>query len=124
MARWPLTPRCESIGKQIPCLDWDSAKRLGHVESRRGNPRVGEEESGWDNCPAVYNLMSTAVSRSLRYLSIISCYSHGKSLPSNASLMVGKRVLQGEAWSDLSDTYGTHDLGDHFGDKFGDLGDK
>ncbi|GBO15853.1 hypothetical protein AVEN_144912-1, partial [Araneus ventricosus] len=52
---------------------------------------------------------------------------HGKSLPSNASLMVGKRVLQGEAWSDLSDSYGTHDLGDHFGDlgdKFGDLGDK
>ncbi|GBN76169.1 hypothetical protein AVEN_195919-1 [Araneus ventricosus] len=35
----------------------------------------------------------------------------------NASLMVGKRVLQGEAWSDLSDSYGTHDLGDHFGDK-------
>ncbi|GBO31845.1 hypothetical protein AVEN_225110-1 [Araneus ventricosus] len=68
------------------------------------------------NCPAVYNLMSTAVSRSLRYLSIISCYSHGKSLPSNASLMVGKRVLQGEAWSDLSDCYGTHDFGDHFGD--------
>ncbi|GBN05094.1 hypothetical protein AVEN_1059-1 [Araneus ventricosus] len=30
--------------------------------------------------------------------------------------MVGKRVLQGEAWSDLSDSYGTHDLGDHFGD--------
>ncbi|GBL83994.1 hypothetical protein AVEN_100864-2 [Araneus ventricosus] len=53
---------------------------------------------------------------------------HGKSLPSNASLMVGKRVLQGEAWSDLSDSRGTHDLGDklgdHFGDKFGDLGDK
>ncbi|GBN00938.1 hypothetical protein AVEN_150870-1 [Araneus ventricosus] len=44
------------------------------------------------------------------------CYSHGKSLPSNASLMVGKRVLQGEAWSDLSDSFGTHDLGDHFGD--------
>ncbi|GBM25244.1 hypothetical protein AVEN_153426-1 [Araneus ventricosus] len=41
---------------------------------------------------------------------------HGKSLPSNASLMVGKRVLQGEAWSDLSHTYGTHDLGDHFDD--------
>ncbi|GBM27439.1 hypothetical protein AVEN_59898-1 [Araneus ventricosus] len=54
--------------------------------------------------------------------------SHGKSLPSNAGLMVGKRVLQGEAWSDLSDSRGTHDLGDkvgdHFGDKFGDLGDK
>ncbi|GBM52140.1 hypothetical protein AVEN_207295-1 [Araneus ventricosus] len=30
--------------------------------------------------------------------------------------MVGKRVLQGEAWSDLSDSRGTHDLGDHFGD--------
>ncbi|GBN59375.1 hypothetical protein AVEN_170167-1, partial [Araneus ventricosus] len=44
------------------------------------------------------------------------CYSHGKSLPSNAGLMVGKRVLQGEAWSDLSDSRGTHDLGDHFGD--------
>ncbi|GBN82387.1 hypothetical protein AVEN_41348-1, partial [Araneus ventricosus] len=42
---------------------------------------------------------------------------HGKSLPSNAGLMVGKRVLQGEAWSDLSDSRGTHDLGDHFGDK-------
>ncbi|GBO02506.1 hypothetical protein AVEN_233564-1 [Araneus ventricosus] len=28
------------------------------------------------------------------------CYSHRKSLPSNAGLMVGKRVLQGEAWSD------------------------
>ncbi|GBN74782.1 hypothetical protein AVEN_22954-1 [Araneus ventricosus] len=56
------------------------------------------------------------------------CYSHEKSLSSNASLMVGKRVLQGEALSDLSDSYGTHDLGeklsDHFGDKFGDLGDK
>ncbi|GBM99806.1 hypothetical protein AVEN_164190-1 [Araneus ventricosus] len=37
---------------------------------------------------------------------------HGKSLPSNASLMVGKRVLQGEAWGDLSYSYGTHDLGD------------
>ncbi|GBO33680.1 hypothetical protein AVEN_220296-1 [Araneus ventricosus] len=49
------------------------------------------------------------------------CYSHGKSLPSNASLMVGKRVLQGEAWSDLSDSYGTHDLGDKLGDYFGDL---
>ncbi|GBM40589.1 hypothetical protein AVEN_178569-1 [Araneus ventricosus] len=49
---------------------------------------------------------------------------HGKSLPSNASLMVGKRVLQGEAWSDLSDSYGTHDLGDKLGDHFGDLGDK
>ncbi|GBM06342.1 hypothetical protein AVEN_121384-1 [Araneus ventricosus] len=47
-------------------------------------------------------------------------HSHGKSLPSNAGLMVGKRVLQGEAWSDLSDSRGTHDLGD----KFGDLGDK
>ncbi|GBL83937.1 hypothetical protein AVEN_100828-1 [Araneus ventricosus] len=35
-----------------------------------------------------------------------------KSLPSNAGLMVGKRVLQGEAWSDLSDSRGTHDLGD------------
>ncbi|GBO12535.1 hypothetical protein AVEN_193908-1, partial [Araneus ventricosus] len=45
---------------------------------------------------------------------------HGKSLPSNAGLMVGKRVLQGEAWSDLRDSRGTHDLGD----KFGDLGDK
>ncbi|GBM02426.1 hypothetical protein AVEN_76478-1 [Araneus ventricosus] len=45
---------------------------------------------------------------------------HGKSLPSNAGLMVGKRVLQGEAWSDLSGSRGTHDLGD----KFGDLGDK
>ncbi|GBO27876.1 hypothetical protein AVEN_91967-1 [Araneus ventricosus] len=45
---------------------------------------------------------------------------HGKSLPSNAGLMVGKRVLQGEAWSDLSDSRGTHDLGD----KLGDLGDK
>ncbi|GBM90516.1 hypothetical protein AVEN_139348-1 [Araneus ventricosus] len=54
------------------------------------------------------------------------CYSHGKSLPSNAGLMVGKRVLQGEAWSDLSDSRGTHDLGDkrRLGDKFGDLGDK
>ncbi|GBM24374.1 hypothetical protein AVEN_112844-1 [Araneus ventricosus] len=50
--------------------------------------------------------------------------SRGKSLPSNAGLMVGKRVLQGEAWSDLSDSRGTHDLGDNFGDKFGDLGDK
>ncbi|GBM49501.1 hypothetical protein AVEN_107460-1 [Araneus ventricosus] len=46
----------------------------------------------------------------------IYCYSHGKSLPSNAGLMVGKRVLQGEAWSDLSGSRGTHDLGDHFGD--------
>ncbi|GBN28412.1 hypothetical protein AVEN_215953-1, partial [Araneus ventricosus] len=46
---------------------------------------------------------------------------HGKSLPSNASLMVGKRVLQGEAWSDLSDSRGTHDLGDKPGDHFGDL---
>ncbi|GBM82434.1 hypothetical protein AVEN_229477-1 [Araneus ventricosus] len=46
--------------------------------------------------------------------------SHGKSLPSNAGLMVGKRVLQGEAWSSLSDSRGTHDLGD----KLGDLGDK
>ncbi|GBN60364.1 hypothetical protein AVEN_251332-1 [Araneus ventricosus] len=27
-------------------------------------------------------------------------------------------------WSDLSDSRGTHDLGDHFGNKFGDLGDK
>ncbi|GBN47176.1 hypothetical protein AVEN_1815-1 [Araneus ventricosus] len=45
---------------------------------------------------------------------------HGKPLPSNASLMVEKRVLQGEAWSDLSDSNGTHDLGD----KFGDFGDK
>ncbi|GBM43411.1 hypothetical protein AVEN_38039-1, partial [Araneus ventricosus] len=45
---------------------------------------------------------------------------HGKSLPSNAGLMVGKRVLQGEAWSELSDSRGTHDLGD----KLGDLGDK
>ncbi|GBL66003.1 hypothetical protein AVEN_70320-1 [Araneus ventricosus] len=26
------------------------------------------------------------------------CYKHGKSLPSNASLMVGKRVLQGYVW--------------------------
>ncbi|GBN90226.1 hypothetical protein AVEN_24753-1 [Araneus ventricosus] len=50
--------------------------------------------------------------------------SHGNSLPSNASLMVGKRVLQGEAWSDLGDSRGTHDLGDKLGDKFGDLGDK
>ncbi|GBO20675.1 hypothetical protein AVEN_164754-1 [Araneus ventricosus] len=49
------------------------------------------------------------------------CYSHGKSLPSNAGLMVGKRVLQGEAWSDLSDSRGTHDLGDKLGDHFGDL---
>ncbi|GBL93144.1 hypothetical protein AVEN_133504-1 [Araneus ventricosus] len=49
---------------------------------------------------------------------------HGNSLPSNASLMVGKRVLQGEAWSDLSDSRGTHDLGDKLGDHFGDLGDK
>ncbi|GBM05261.1 hypothetical protein AVEN_181640-1 [Araneus ventricosus] len=49
---------------------------------------------------------------------------HGKSLPSNAGLMVGKRVLQGEAWSDLSDSRGTHDLGDKLGDHFGDLGDK
>ncbi|GBN69207.1 hypothetical protein AVEN_268475-1 [Araneus ventricosus] len=40
------------------------------------------------------------------------CYNHGKSLPSNASLMGGKRVLQGEVWSDFSDSYGTHDLGD------------
>ncbi|GBM65547.1 hypothetical protein AVEN_181861-1 [Araneus ventricosus] len=47
------------------------------------------------------------------------CHSHGKSLPSIASLMVGKRVLQGEAWSDLSDSYGTHDLGDKLGDHFG-----
>ncbi|GBO26085.1 Acetoacetyl-CoA synthetase, partial [Araneus ventricosus] len=46
---------------------------------------------------------------------------HGNSLPSNASLMVGKRVLQGEAWIDLSDSYGTHDLGDKLGDHFGDL---
>ncbi|GBM27838.1 Putative nuclease HARBI1 [Araneus ventricosus] len=46
---------------------------------------------------------------------------HGKSLPSNAGLMVGKRVLQGEAWSDLSDSRGTHDLGDKLGDHFGDL---
>ncbi|GBO09037.1 hypothetical protein AVEN_90321-1 [Araneus ventricosus] len=42
---------------------------------------------------------------------------HGKSLPSNAGLMVGKRVLQGEAWSDLSDSRGTHDFGDKLGDK-------
>ncbi|GBO04034.1 hypothetical protein AVEN_208277-1 [Araneus ventricosus] len=49
---------------------------------------------------------------------------HGKSLPSNAGLMVGKRVLQGEAWSDLSDSRGKHDLGDKLGDHFGDLGDK
>ncbi|GBN46203.1 hypothetical protein AVEN_248011-1 [Araneus ventricosus] len=49
------------------------------------------------------------------------CYSHGKSLPSNTGLMVGKRVLQGEAWSDLSDSRGTHDLGDKLGDHFGDL---
>ncbi|GBO15235.1 hypothetical protein AVEN_222927-1 [Araneus ventricosus] len=47
--------------------------------------------------------------------------SHGKSLPSNTGLMVGKRVLQGEAWSDLSDSRGTHDLGDKLGDHFGDL---
>ncbi|GBN60897.1 hypothetical protein AVEN_192888-1 [Araneus ventricosus] len=51
-------------------------------------------------------------------------YRHGKLLPSNAGLMVGKRVLQGEAWSDLSDSRGTHDLGDKLGDHFGDLGDK
>ncbi|GBM45705.1 hypothetical protein AVEN_14148-1 [Araneus ventricosus] len=50
--------------------------------------------------------------------------SHGRSLPSNTGLMVGKRVLQGEAWSDLSDSRGTHDLGDKLGDHFGDLGDK
>ncbi|GBM79720.1 hypothetical protein AVEN_27368-1 [Araneus ventricosus] len=36
---------------------------------------------------------------------------------SSAGLMVGKRVLQGEAWNDLSDC-GTHDLGDKLGDHF------
>ncbi|GBM92654.1 hypothetical protein AVEN_65681-1, partial [Araneus ventricosus] len=46
---------------------------------------------------------------------------HRKPLPSNAGLMVGKRVLQGEAWSDLSDSRGTHDLGDKLDDHFGDL---
>ncbi|GBN34955.1 hypothetical protein AVEN_154273-1 [Araneus ventricosus] len=35
--------------------------------------------------------------------------------------MVVKTVLQGEAWSDLSDSYGTHDLGNKLGDHFGDL---
>ncbi|GBM76831.1 hypothetical protein AVEN_228295-1 [Araneus ventricosus] len=49
------------------------------------------------------------------------CYSHGKSLPRSAGLMVGKRVLQGEASNDLSDSRGTHDLGDKLGDHFGDL---
>ncbi|GBM12075.1 hypothetical protein AVEN_245475-1 [Araneus ventricosus] len=72
---------------------------------------------------------TSSATPSLNFRTISACFdSHGKSLPSNASLMVGKRVLQGEAWSDLRDSYGTHDLGDklgdHFGDKFGDLGDK
>ncbi|GBN22406.1 hypothetical protein AVEN_57971-1 [Araneus ventricosus] len=49
-------------------------------------------------------------------MDLICFENHRKSLPSNASLMVGKRVLQGEAWSDLSDSYGTHDLGDKLGD--------
>ncbi|GBM72206.1 hypothetical protein AVEN_243996-1 [Araneus ventricosus] len=64
--------------------------------------------------------MRAAISSFLTVVNVL----HGKSLPSNAGLMVGKRVLQGEAWSDLSDSRGTHDLGDKLGDKFGDLGDK
>ncbi|GBM34269.1 hypothetical protein AVEN_252994-2-1, partial [Araneus ventricosus] len=64
----------------------------------------------------VYKSVNTYLNSEGKY-----CYSHGKSLPSNAGLMVGKRVLQGEAWSDLSDSRGTHDLGDKLGDHFGDL---
>ncbi|GBO44674.1 hypothetical protein AVEN_106051-1 [Araneus ventricosus] len=41
---------------------------------------------------------------------------HGKSLPSNVSLMVGKRVLQGQVWDDGSSYVWTPDLGDHLGD--------
>ncbi|GBL89261.1 hypothetical protein AVEN_225805-1 [Araneus ventricosus] len=36
-------------GKQDHCLDWDPAKRLSHVESKRGNPRVGEKQCAWES---------------------------------------------------------------------------
>ncbi|GBM78473.1 hypothetical protein AVEN_122201-1 [Araneus ventricosus] len=42
------------------------------------------------------------------------CYSHGKSLPSSAGLMVGKRVYKVK--QNLSDSRGTHD-----GDKLGSI---
>ncbi|GBO16974.1 hypothetical protein AVEN_2868-1 [Araneus ventricosus] len=48
------------------------------------------------------------------------CYEHGKSLPSNGSLMVGKRVLQGYVWERRGMEPSTPDLGD----KLGDFGDK
>ncbi|GBL77857.1 hypothetical protein AVEN_143203-1 [Araneus ventricosus] len=39
-----LRPRCEGSGKQRNCLHWNLASRL---EMKLEIPRVGEEESGW-----------------------------------------------------------------------------
>ncbi|GBN78626.1 hypothetical protein AVEN_88415-1 [Araneus ventricosus] len=50
---------------------------------------------------------------------ILYCYEHVKSLSSNVSLMVGKRVLQGYVLECQGNRAIDPDLGDHFGN-FGD----
>ncbi|GBM64258.1 hypothetical protein AVEN_116541-1, partial [Araneus ventricosus] len=39
MAGWPFKDLAARIaGEQNHCLDWDPAKRLSHVRSKRGKP--------------------------------------------------------------------------------------
>ncbi|GBO10716.1 hypothetical protein AVEN_32885-1 [Araneus ventricosus] len=51
------------------------------------------------------------------------CYEHGMSLPSNVSLMVGKRVLQGYVWKVRGNGAIDPDLGDKFADFGGEVWD-
>ncbi|GBM12267.1 hypothetical protein AVEN_155271-1 [Araneus ventricosus] len=66
------------------------------------------------------NSVRSSVSRGMEICKRLYCYKYGKLLPSNANLMVGKRVLQGKYGVSGSSQAWTPDFADDLGDKFGE----
>ncbi|GBM45095.1 hypothetical protein AVEN_152344-1 [Araneus ventricosus] len=108
--RWPVLPIRE-LDVKLTRL------RIGHARFTHKHLIFGERTPVCPTCHTDFTINHILIEcPSFKSHLMESRFPAIKSLPSNAGLMVGKRVLQGEAWSDLSDSRGTHDLGD-LGDK-------